>query len=111
MHIREASEFGLHRLPQLRVNDPELRVFDDLPIVRGTEVDTATPGQRVLDEEAAPEDKAADVFFVQQNDADTTGRPTFSARTPPGRLCRKRDHPFVESMRDTSQADAAGEPS
>src|SRR5205823_1730943 len=52
-----------------------------------------------------------DVFLIQQNDADTTGRPAFSARASPGRLCRKRDHLFVESMGDTPQADAAGEPS
>src|SRR5438093_4443528 len=111
MDIGEASEFGLHGLPQLLVNNPELRVFDDLPLVRRTQVHTATPGQGVLDEEAATEDEAADVFLIQQNDADTTGRPAFSARASPGRLCRKRDHLFVESMGDTPQADAAGEPS
>jgi uncharacterized protein GlcG (DUF336 family) len=44
------------------VDDPELGVFDDLPVVRRAEVRTSTPGQRVFDEDTAPKNKAADVF-------------------------------------------------
>src|SRR5882762_1931879 len=92
VEVGEAAEFGLHGLPQGLADDPELRMFDDLPIVERTEVRTATAGQRVLDEDAAAKDKAADVFLVQQNDADSTGGPPVAAWTPPGGLRREWDH-------------------
>src|SRR6266705_2360814 len=109
--VAEVAKFRLNGFPQRLVDDPELGVFDDLPIVRRAEVRTATPGQRVFDEDAAPKDKAADVFLIEQDDAHAAGSPTLPARAPSGRLCRKGDHLLVESMGDPAQADDTAEPS
>src|SRR5882762_2084962 len=57
VEVGEAAEFGLHGLPQGLADDPELRMFDDLPIVERTEVRTATAGQRVLTKMRRPKTK------------------------------------------------------
>jgi hypothetical protein len=56
------SKLRLHNLPQCLINDPEVRVFNGLPVVSRPEVCTTATRERVLDEHTAAIDEPPDVF-------------------------------------------------
>jgi hypothetical protein len=65
MELGVVSKLFLDDFPQGLRNDPEVRVFNGLPIVSRTEAGTAAARERVLDEDPAAIDEPPDVFFVQ----------------------------------------------